>query len=141
MTTAARTQPTAWAFRTGFRRNAFGWKGTQLAIGRINEALAEIRAVAQKHVSPIAVLAGPVWMEVTTLSAPGVHGFCVPVALEAAVFFAPSRDDQRVEQGRGDLSPLLANPRIGGAGYAEMGLMVQPPQIARTDRMHSACRS
>ena len=47
MTTAARTETTAWAFRTRFRRGAFGWKGTQLAIGRINEALTEIRAVAR----------------------------------------------------------------------------------------------
>ena len=46
MTTAAKTATTSWAFRTRFRRGAFGWKGTQLAIGRINEALTEIRAVA-----------------------------------------------------------------------------------------------
>ncbi len=47
MTTAARSEITAWAFRTRFRRGAFGWKGTQLATGRINEALTEIRAVAR----------------------------------------------------------------------------------------------
>ena len=47
MTTAARLPTTSWAFRTRFRRAAFGWKGTQLAIGRIHEALAEIRAVAR----------------------------------------------------------------------------------------------
>jgi len=47
MTTAARTDATAWAFRSRFRRNAFGWRGTKPAIGRINEALAEIRAVAR----------------------------------------------------------------------------------------------
>ena len=47
MTTAARTTTNTWAFRTRFRRAAFGWKGTQLAIGRINEALTEIRAVAR----------------------------------------------------------------------------------------------
>jgi hypothetical protein len=47
MTKAVRTDATAWAFRTRFRRNAFGWRGTKLAIGRINEALAEIRAVAR----------------------------------------------------------------------------------------------
>jgi tetratricopeptide (TPR) repeat protein len=47
MTKAARTDATAWAFRSRFRRNAFGWRGTKLAIGRINEALAEIRAVAR----------------------------------------------------------------------------------------------
>jgi hypothetical protein len=47
MTPAARTETTAWAFRARFRRGAFGWKGTQLAIGRINEALTEIHAVAR----------------------------------------------------------------------------------------------
>ena len=38
---------TPWAFRARFRRAAFGWKGSRLAVGRINEALAEIRAVAR----------------------------------------------------------------------------------------------
>ena len=47
MTTAARADTTAWAFRTRFRKGAFGWKSTQLAIGRIHEALIEIRAVAR----------------------------------------------------------------------------------------------
>ena len=47
MSTAARTDTIAWGFRARFRRSAFGWKGTQLAIGRINEALTEIRAVAR----------------------------------------------------------------------------------------------
>ena len=47
MTTVSRTETTAWAFRTRFRRGAFGWRGTHLAIGRINEALTEIRAVAR----------------------------------------------------------------------------------------------
>ena len=48
MTTPASTTITTWAFRARFRRGAFGWKGTQLAIGRINEALTEIRAVARQ---------------------------------------------------------------------------------------------
>jgi len=47
MTTAASADTTSWAFRARFRRGAFGWKGTQLAIGRINEALTEIRAVTR----------------------------------------------------------------------------------------------
>jgi hypothetical protein len=38
----------AWAFRARFRRAAFGWKGSRLAIERISEALAEIRAVARR---------------------------------------------------------------------------------------------
>ena len=37
-----------WAFRARFRRTAFGWKGSKLAIERIHEALAEIRAVARQ---------------------------------------------------------------------------------------------
>jgi hypothetical protein len=37
-----------WAFRTRFRRAAFGWKGSRLAIERIHEALVEIRAVARQ---------------------------------------------------------------------------------------------
>ena len=38
----------AWAFRTRFRRAAFGWKGSKLAIERIHEAIAEVRAVARQ---------------------------------------------------------------------------------------------
>jgi hypothetical protein len=37
-----------WAFRARFRRTAFGWKGTKLAIERIHEALTEISAVARQ---------------------------------------------------------------------------------------------
>jgi hypothetical protein len=37
-----------WDFRARFRRTAFGWKGSKLAIERIHEALAEIRAVARQ---------------------------------------------------------------------------------------------
>jgi hypothetical protein len=47
MTNAASTTATTWAFRARFRKGAFGWKGTRLAIERINEALTEIRAVAR----------------------------------------------------------------------------------------------
>jgi hypothetical protein len=36
-----------WAFRTRFRRAAFGWKGSKLATERIHDALAEIRAAAR----------------------------------------------------------------------------------------------
>lgn len=37
-----------WAFRARFRRTAFGWKASKLAIERIHEALTEIRAVARQ---------------------------------------------------------------------------------------------
>jgi len=47
MVTQARALVTACAFRTRFRRSAFGWAGSKLAISRIDEALAEIRAVAR----------------------------------------------------------------------------------------------
>ena len=47
MVTKARAPATVWAFRARFRRAAFGWAGSKLAISRIDEALAEIRAVAR----------------------------------------------------------------------------------------------
>ena len=37
----------AWAFRSSFRRHAFGWKGTRKAIERLNEAVAEIERAAR----------------------------------------------------------------------------------------------
>ncbi|WP_225781230.1 hypothetical protein [Xenophilus sp. Marseille-Q4582] len=37
-----------WAFRARFRRAAFGWRGSRLAIERIQEALTEIRTVARQ---------------------------------------------------------------------------------------------
>lgn len=37
----------AWAFRSSFRRHAFGWKGTRKAIERLNEAVAEIERMAR----------------------------------------------------------------------------------------------
>lgn len=45
MTDKATRSTFTWAFRARFRRNAYGWKGSKLAISRINEALSEIRAV------------------------------------------------------------------------------------------------
>ena len=47
MVSATRSTTTPWAFRARFRRGVFGWKGSRLAIGRISEALSEIRAVAR----------------------------------------------------------------------------------------------
>lgn len=37
------SQPFKWKFRARFRTNAFGWKGSKLAIQRIKEAVREIR--------------------------------------------------------------------------------------------------
>ena len=48
MVKAAGLAATAWAFRARFRRAAFGWKGSRLAIERIHEALAEIRTAARQ---------------------------------------------------------------------------------------------
>lgn len=36
-----------WTFRARFRRAGFGWRGSRLAIERLNEALTEIRAAAR----------------------------------------------------------------------------------------------
>jgi hypothetical protein len=36
-----------WKFKSRFRRNAFGWRGSRPAIERIDEAIAEIHAVAR----------------------------------------------------------------------------------------------
>jgi hypothetical protein len=47
MATKAKPPATEWAFRAQFRRAAFGWAGSKLAISRIDEALSEIRAVAR----------------------------------------------------------------------------------------------
>ena len=44
----------AWTFRSRFRRAAFGWKGSKLAIGRIHEALAEIRAALKRDAAEAA---------------------------------------------------------------------------------------
>lgn len=41
------TKQVSWAFRQRFRRSAFGWRGSKLAISRIGEAVSEIRAVAR----------------------------------------------------------------------------------------------
>lgn len=37
-----------WIFRSRLRRGAFGWRGSKPAIARVDEALAEIRAVTRK---------------------------------------------------------------------------------------------
>jgi hypothetical protein len=36
-----------WALRPRFRTNAFGWRGSKLAIERLKEAVGEIKAVAR----------------------------------------------------------------------------------------------
>lgn len=38
----------AWAFRARFRRGAYGWKSSKLAVGRVREAVKEIRGVARR---------------------------------------------------------------------------------------------
>lgn len=58
MTQTNRTTTTAWAFRTRFRRGAFGWKGSRLAIDRIHEAMSEIRSVARHD--PVSAAEGAV---------------------------------------------------------------------------------
>ena len=51
-----------WAFRARYRRTAFGWKGSKLAIERIHEALTEIRAVA-RHDPTIAAEGAVLFLE------------------------------------------------------------------------------
>ncbi len=43
----ASKQTHTWQFKSRFRRNAFGWRGSRPAIQRIHEAVAEIQAVAR----------------------------------------------------------------------------------------------
>lgn len=50
MAATAKTS-TIWAFRRSLRRSAFGWRGSRLAIARLNEALSEIRAVARRDLA------------------------------------------------------------------------------------------
>ncbi len=38
-----------WEFKARFRRHAFGWRASRLAVGRVHEAVAEIRKVARKE--------------------------------------------------------------------------------------------
>ena len=45
---ASKTPAIAWTFRARFRRGAYGWRGSRLAVSRIHEALKEIGAVARK---------------------------------------------------------------------------------------------
>lgn len=47
MVKAAAAPATLWALRAHLRRGAFGWRGSRLAIPRISDALAEVRAVAR----------------------------------------------------------------------------------------------
>lgn len=47
-----------WAFRTKFRRGAFGWRGSKPAAERIDEAVAEIRRVQRQN--PVAAAQGAV---------------------------------------------------------------------------------
>ena len=41
-----------WTFTARFRKNAYGWKASGLACGRINEAVSEIRKIARKDPLP-----------------------------------------------------------------------------------------
>jgi hypothetical protein len=45
-----------WQFKRKFRANAYGWRASSLAIGRLKEAAAEIRSVAKSD--PVAAADG-----------------------------------------------------------------------------------
>lgn len=49
-----------WQFKRKFRTNAYGWRASSLAIGRLKEAAAEIKSVAKSD--PIAAGDGIVWL-------------------------------------------------------------------------------
>jgi len=51
-----------WAFRSRFRRGGFGWRGSKPAIARIDEVLAEIRAVA-RHDAALAAEGAVLFLE------------------------------------------------------------------------------
>jgi hypothetical protein len=36
-----------WQFKARYRANAYGWRGTSLAVSRLKEAVSEIKAVAK----------------------------------------------------------------------------------------------
>ena len=38
----------SWAFTSRFRRNAYGWRGSSLAVLRLKEAVSEIKKAARK---------------------------------------------------------------------------------------------
>jgi hypothetical protein len=49
MTKRIKEQPAHdWAFKPRFRRGAFGWRGSSLAVQRVREAVSEIRKVARR---------------------------------------------------------------------------------------------
>ena len=75
----------AWAFRSSFRRHAFGWKGTRKAIERLNEAVAEIERAARSD--PALAGEGAVLLleklspAVSASTAPAAHWATRPQAL------------------------------------------------------------
>src|SRR5260370_22266598 len=49
-----------WQVKRKFRTNAYGWRASSLAIGRLKEAAAEIKSVAKSD--PVAAGDGVVWL-------------------------------------------------------------------------------
>ena len=47
-----------WTFKSRFRTNAYGWKGTALASKRLKEAVSEIKKVAKSD--PVVAVDGAV---------------------------------------------------------------------------------
>src|SRR5260370_4066567 len=72
-----------WQFKTKFRANAHGWRGSRLAVDRLKEAAAEIRSVVK--IDPVAAGEGVVTlMERIWPAFPGID--TSSGALGAAVF-------------------------------------------------------
>jgi hypothetical protein len=53
-----KTMSYKWEFKARFRRSAFGWKASRLAIERIGEAVSEIKSVARKD--PVLAVEGAI---------------------------------------------------------------------------------
>ncbi len=94
----------AWSFRTRFRRAAFGWKGSKLAIERVHEAMAEIRAVA-RHSPATAAEGAVIFLEkispalVEVNSSSGALGAAVHAAVqELAPLISEAHVDTAVRQ-------------------------------------------
>ncbi len=92
-----------WAFRARFRKNAYGWRGSRLAVKRVREAVSEIRKVARRD--PVEGAEGAViFLEKVSSalahvdSSSGAIGTAVyraVAALAQIIAAAPAEDDLR----------------------------------------------
>ena len=74
-----------WQFKRKFRTNAYGWRASSLAIGRLKEAAAEIRSVAKSD--PVA--AGDGVVSLMERIWPAFQGIDTSSGALGAAVFAP----------------------------------------------------